>query len=50
MTESGFFPSMAVQMIKVGEETGQLGKMLKHVAEFYERNVSEFMKRIGVII
>ncbi len=50
MQESGFFPSMAVQMIKVGEETGQLGKMLKHVAEFYERNVSEFMKRIGTLI
>lgn len=50
MQESGFFPSMAVQMIKVGEETGQLGKMLKHVAEFYERNVAEFMKRIGTII
>lgn len=50
MQESGFFPSMAVQMIKVGEETGQLGKMLKHVAEFYARNVAEFMKRIGTII
>jgi len=50
MQESGFFPSMAVQMIKVGEETGQLGKMLKHVAEYYERNVAEFMKRIGTII
>ncbi len=50
MQESGFFPSMAVQMIKVGEETGQLGKMLKHVAEFYERTVQEFMKRIGTII
>jgi type IV pilus assembly protein PilC len=50
MFESNFFPPMAVQMIKVGEETGQLGKMLKHVAEFYERTVSEFMKRIGTII
>lgn len=48
MQESGFFPSMAVQLIKV--KTGQLGKMLKHVAEFYERNVSEFMKRIGTLI
>src|SRR5208283_4320290 len=34
LLEAGFFPMMAVQMIKVGEETGELGKMLKHVADF----------------
>lgn len=48
--ESGFFPMMAVQMIKVGEETGELGKMLKHVAQFYQANVEAFMKRFGVLI
>jgi len=41
---------MAVQMIKVGEETGELGKMLKHVADFYQSNVEAFMKRFGVLI
>ncbi len=41
---------MAVQMIKVGEETGELGKMLKHVAEFYQANVEAFMKRFGTLI
>ncbi len=50
MAESGFFPSMAVQMIKVGEETGELGKMLKHVSGFYQRNVEAFMKRFGTLI
>jgi type IV pilus assembly protein PilC len=50
LMESGFFPMMAVQMIKVGEETGELGKMLKHVAEFYQANVEAFMKRFGVLI
>ncbi|MBI3314345.1 MAG: type II secretion system F family protein [Candidatus Omnitrophica bacterium] len=50
MGESGFFPSMAVQMIKVGEETGELGKMLKHVSGFYQRNVEAFMKRFGTLI
>jgi type II secretory pathway component PulF len=50
LAESGFFPMMAVQMIKVGEETGELGKMLKHVAEFYQANVESFMKRFGVLI
>jgi type IV pilus assembly protein PilC len=50
LTEAGFFPVMAVQMIKVGEETGELGKMLKHVAEFYQGNVETFMKRFGTLI
>ena len=50
MGESGFFPSMAVQMIKVGEETGELDKMLKHVATFYQNNVEAFMKRFGTLV
>jgi len=50
MAESGFFPSMAVQMIKVGEETGELDKMLKHVSTFYQNNVEAFMKRFGTLV
>jgi len=49
MAES-FFPMMAVQMIMVGEETGELGKMLNHVAKFYQANVEAFMKRFGTLI
>ncbi len=50
MMEAGFFPVMSVQMIKVGEETGELSKMLQHVADFYERNVEATMKRFGTLI
>jgi type IV pilus assembly protein PilC len=50
MEKSGFFPPMAVQMIKVGEETGELSKMLKHVSKFYQSNVEAFMKRFGTMI
>ena len=50
LMEAGFFPMMAVQMIKVGEETGELGKMLKHVAQFYQSQVEAFMKRFGTLI
>jgi len=49
MTNSGFFPPMAVQMILVGEETGELGKMLRSVAEYYQNYVQTFMKRFGTI-
>ncbi len=50
MQRSEFFPGMAIQMISVGEETGELSKMLKHVADFYQSTIETFMKRLGVVI
>ncbi len=50
MERSGFFPPMCVQMIMVGEETGELSKMFKHVAAYYQDTVSTFMKRFATII
>lgn len=39
LAESRMFPPMVVQMITIGEETGQLDAMLEKVATFYEREV-----------
>ncbi|MBU4333025.1 MAG: type II secretion system F family protein, partial [Candidatus Omnitrophica bacterium] len=50
MERSGFFPPMCIQMIMVGEETGELSKMLKHVSAFYQDKVETFMKRFATII
>jgi type IV pilus assembly protein PilC len=50
MERSKFFPSMCIQMISVGEETGELSKMLKHVAQYYQQTVETFMKRFGTLI
>lgn len=36
---SNEMPGILVQMIRVGEETGQLGAILKTLAKFYEREV-----------
>jgi type IV pilus assembly protein PilC len=33
------FPAMVVQMIEVGEETGQIVAMLDKVADYYDREV-----------
>jgi len=38
--ESPVFPSMLVQMIAVGEETGALDAMLSKIADFYDEEVS----------
>lgn len=50
MERSKFFPSMCTQMIAVGEETGELSKMLTHVANYYQQTVETFMKRLGTLI
>ncbi len=50
MERSGFFPPMCIQMIMVGEETGELSKMLKYVSKFYQETVETFIKRISTII
>ncbi len=40
LSESKVFPSMLVQMIAVGEETGALDAMLNKIADFYDEEVS----------
>ena len=44
--ETGIFPSLAIQMIKVGEETGKLSEMLLRIADNYEKNVKNLVKRL----
>jgi len=39
LEKSEEFPGMVVQMIKVGEETGQIDQMLQKVSSFYDREV-----------
>lgn len=41
----GLFPSLAMQMIQVGEETGHLDEMLIKVAETYDLEVETSMQR-----
>ncbi len=39
LMETGVFPSMVVQMIGVGEQTGAMDQMLQKIADFYEDEV-----------
>ena len=39
LKESGAFTPMVVRMVDVGEQTGALDEMLKHVADFYDQEV-----------
>jgi type IV pilus assembly protein PilC len=44
------FPTMAVQMISIGEETGELDQMLMKVADFYEDEVEQAVKALTSIM
>lgn len=39
LAKSGVFPPMVTRMINVGEQTGQLEKMLSKIADFYDAQV-----------
>lgn len=45
LAEGRVFPALALSMIKVGEETGQLNIMLTKVAVIYEKSLREAIKR-----
>lgn len=47
---SAVFPPMVVQMISVGEETGELDKMLMKIAEFYDTEVDNAVKGLTSVI
>ena len=50
MDKSGFFTPMVVQMVMIGEETGELDKMLKKVAAFYQDYIETFISRLSTLI
>ncbi len=50
LNESGHFPRLALQMINVGEETGQLDEMLLKVATTYDREVRTTIDRLMAML
>ena len=50
LVENPVFPPMVSQMIKVGEETGELDKMLGKIADFYEEEVDASVAALSSIV
>ena len=46
----GIFTPLVLQMLSVGEETGQVDEMLHEVAEFYEREVDYDVKNLNDLL
>ena len=50
LIENPVFPAMVSQMVKIGEETGELEKMLSKIADFYEDEVDASVQALTSII
>jgi type IV pilus assembly protein PilC len=50
LLENEVFPPMVSQMVKIGEETGELEKMLSKIADFYEDEVDASVQSLTSII
>jgi type IV pilus assembly protein PilC len=50
LTKSGVFPPMVCRMIGIGEQTGQLEKMLTKIADFYDEQVDAAVAGLTSII
>src|SRR5205823_11410892 len=50
LLEHGVFPPMVSHMVKIGEETGELEKMLGKIADFYEDEVDSAIQSLTSIV
>lgn len=50
MQNTGVFPNMAIQMLSIGEESGQIDAMSGKVADFYEGEVDDAVSRLSSLM
>ncbi|MGA2411580.1 MAG: type II secretion system inner membrane protein GspF [Candidatus Binataceae bacterium] len=50
LEQSHLFPPLLIQMIKVGERSGELERMLERVADNYEREVENSLRQMTTLI
>ncbi len=50
MVNSNVFPSMVLQMVAIGEESGSIDSMLSKVADFYEAEVDDAVEALSSLM
>ncbi len=50
MQNANVFPNMTLQMVSIGEESGQLDAMLSKVADFYEQEVDDAVASLSSLM
>lgn len=50
MQNANVFPNMVIQMVSIGEESGQLDSMLAKVADFFEQEVDDAVEALSSLM
>jgi general secretion pathway protein F len=50
LSKTGTMPPMAIRMLRIGEETGQLSPLAARIADFYESKLQRNLDRVVGII
>src|SRR5512139_2908566 len=50
MQETGVFPSMVLQMVAIGEESGSIDSMLNKIADFFEAEVDDAVEALSSLM
>jgi general secretion pathway protein F len=50
LLRTGRFPSLCIQLIRIGEETGRLDEMLQEIAEIYDHEVQRSLERLLTLL
>ena len=50
LEETGCFPNLAIQLIRIGDETGRLQDMLQEIADIYDQEVERALERLLALL
>jgi type IV pilus assembly protein PilC len=50
MANTGLFPTMVLQMVQIGEESGSLDNMLGKIADYFEREVDDAVAALSSLL
>ena len=50
LSQSKYFPPIVAQMVSVGEQTGQLDKILLNLGKYYEGEVDDKLKNVSSLV
>ncbi|HZK18869.1 MAG TPA: type II secretion system F family protein, partial [Clostridia bacterium] len=50
LAKNDIFPSMLIEMVKVGEKTGALDDLLDKTADFYDKEIVKKLERLSNLL
>ncbi len=50
LEQAGCFPNLAIQLVRIGDETGRLQDMLQEIADIYDQEVERALERLLALL